>query len=302
MSILKKATSGKTLGAQVNTILGPNGVGKSTLGCSFKKSINVDLEDGSNHINCTRIPASEVPTLKELQQVLTELIDSDFETVNIDTVDQVEALISAYVCEEGKVDSIEKYGGGYGKGYMRTRELMRELFNDYITPLKKAGKTVNLISHTQVKSISDPATNATYDKIIMRCNDKMASIIKDLSDNVLFITFKYFTEEDSRGKTRAYSEGKRVVYTQWRAGWDAKNRLGLPLEIDASYEAFISNQGAEWVDDQSTDALLKECQSMLNGLNADIQAKAKAMLDDKKNHTVKKLKDIKTRLLAYAEK
>ncbi len=66
----------------------------------------------------------------------------------------------------------------------------------------------------------------------------MAALIRDLSDNVLFATYKVFTNEE-KGRTRAYGDGQRVIFTQWRPCADAKNRLDLPFELPLSYDAFI---------------------------------------------------------------
>jgi len=47
---------------------------------------------------------------------------------------------------------------------------------------------------------------------------------------------------ESRGgtRTRAVGSGERVLYTEERPAWLAKNRYGLPSEMDLSWDAFIN--------------------------------------------------------------
>jgi len=54
----------------------------------------------------------------------------EFQTVVLDSLDWVEPLIWKAVCEEGKVENIEQFGGGYGKGYVRALDLWRRLIKE----------------------------------------------------------------------------------------------------------------------------------------------------------------------------
>src|SRR5262249_27508857 len=145
-----------------------------------------------------------------------------------------------------------------GKGYARTREIMREIMLD-LQDLREKGITSILVAHTQVKSHTDLILNQTYDRVIMRCNDKMAAIVRDLADNVFYATFKVFTTTD-KNKTKAYGDGQRVMFTQPRPNFDAKNRLQLPHELPLSYEAFMD--ACKQPSSESIDALISDIQAM----------------------------------------
>src|SRR5690242_4426848 len=129
MSLLKSVTTGKQIGPQIHVVAGDNGVGKTTFGAAFPKPLVIDLENGSNHIDVARIKKEDVATLAAFRGGLAELLNSkhDYQTVVIDSAEALEGLIFDAVCAEGKVDSIEKYDGGYGKGYQRSREIMRDI-------------------------------------------------------------------------------------------------------------------------------------------------------------------------------
>lgn len=296
MSLLSCVTTGKKIGAQIHTIQGINGVGKTTWAASFPKPIILDLEDGSKHLDVTRLTSDKFPTLAAVQDTLKELISSnhEYQTVVIDSVESLEGLIFDAVCTEGKVASIELYEQGYGKGYTRSREMMRELFGQFKL-LQAKSITVILVAHTQVKTVTDPLKNETYDRVIMRANDKMASLIRDLSDNVFFATYKVFTTKE-KGKTKAFSDDNRIMYTSWRAGHDAKNRLELPYELELSYEAFV--EACNLPPSAAASDIASDIQAMSEKLDDNLKIEVKAMLEKFKNNPAK-LKEVKNRLQKY---
>jgi hypothetical protein len=296
MSLLSTITKGKQIGAQFHVIAGNNGVGKTTWAASFPSALIIDLEKGSGHLDVARIPSEKVPNLEEMQKVIKELIDTDhaFQTVVIDSAEALEGLISDAVCAEGKVKSIELYDGGYGKGYVRTREIMRKIIVDF-RALQNKGITVILVAHTQTKSHTDPATNQTYDRVIMRCNDKMAALIRDMADNVFYATYKVFLNTENK-KTKAFGDGQRIMFTQWRPGFDAKNRLDLPLELPLSYDTFMETiKSASSVD---TNTLIKEISEMSGKLDEKMKKVVAEQVEKFKTNPLK-LKEVKNRLMKH---
>lgn len=296
MSLLSSVTIGKRISAQIHTVAGNNGVGKTTFVAAFPRPLILDLEKGSEHLDVARIPAEKLKDLASFRAALKELRETkhDFQTVGIDSVEALEGLISDAVCAEGKVSSLEDFGGGYGKGHSRTRELMREIMGD-LQALKERGITSILVAHTQVKTISDPATNQSYDRVIMRCNDKMASLVRDLSDNVFYATYKVFMAKDG-GKLKAFGDGQRVIYTQWRPGFDAKNRLELPLELPLSYDAFA--EACAKKPEANVESLIADINQMVEGVDAALKATVKTQVEKFKANPAK-LREIKNRLMKY---
>jgi hypothetical protein len=295
MSILSAVTSGKQIGAQIHTVFGKNGVGKTTFAASFPSPLILDLEDGSKHLDVARLGSDKLGSVAKVRETLAELVNSshDFKTVTIDSAESLEALIYDAVCAEGKVASIELYDGGYGKGYTRGREIMRDVMND-LKLLQAKGITTIIVGHSVTKSHTDPTTNQTYDRDIMRLNDKMAAVIRDLSDNVLFATYKVFTTQD-KGKTKAFGDGQRILLTQWRPGFDAKNRLELPLELPLSYDAFVEACGSS---STKPEDLVADIQAMSEKLDETLKKDVSAMLEKFKTNPTK-LREVKNRLMKY---
>jgi len=61
--------------------------------------------------------------------------------------------------------------------------------------------------------------------------------VREAADAVLFARFE--TElVKTNGKTRAYGEGNRIMYTESRPGWDAKNRFDLPFCMPLDWKTF----------------------------------------------------------------
>jgi hypothetical protein len=296
MSLLSEVTTGKQIGAQIHVIAGTNGVGKTTWAAGFPSCLVIDLEKGSEHLDVDRIPAGRIKNLADFRSVINELRDvkHSYKSVVIDSAEALEGLISDQVCADGHCDSIEQYEGGYGKGYVRSREIMREIMFD-LRALQAKGITTIITAHTQVKTITDPAMNQTYDRVIMRCNDKMAALIRDLADNVFYATYKVFTTKEN-GKTRAFGDGQRVMYTSGRPGFDAKNRLDLPHEIDLSYEAFA--EACAQAPEASPDTLLADILAMAEMVDEKLRTKVNEQIEKFKNNPAK-LKEVKNRLMKY---
>jgi hypothetical protein len=291
MGLLDTITTGKQSKAMIHTIYGLPGVGKTTWASKFPKCLILDLEKGSSHLEVARLDS--IDTFHLFKNILNDLLTSShlYQTIAVDSIEALESLIADQVCQEGAVETIEKYDGGYGKGYIRTRELMREVMTSLRALNEKKNITVILIGHSQVKTHNDPAENAAYDRYVMRVNDKMGAVIRDLSDNVFFACHKVSTFND-KGKIRAISDGERVIKTEWRASADAKNRLNLPFEIPLSYEAF--SLAIESTKPKSVESLREEINEMVRGL--DQETKPKAVEAVKKAQTVEELLAIKNRI------
>lgn len=294
MSLLGTVKTGVEKRKYIYMVYGPNGVGKTTFAGSFPKPLFADLEKGSFHLDVARIDS--LPNLAAFKALVTELLSAEvpYETFVVDSVESLETLVLDSIKAKHKVDSIEDIG--YGKGFAESREVMGDLMAMF-RKLTEKGITVVLIGHSQVKQQTDPTTKSVYDRYIMRCGDKMAAVIRDLSDNVLFVTHKVVTTTNKQGKTEAFSDGARVMKTQWRDAWDAKNRLGLPLELPLSYDALAQAMGNE--ETQSAADLISDIEEISSKLKEDVRVKVKAQVEKFKTDP-KKLAEIRSRAMKFA--
>src|SRR5262245_5260247 len=188
--------------------------------------IFIGAEKGTEQLDVARFPQTESIELLAQVRALQQTQKHEFDSVVLDSLDWVEPLIWKAVCDEGKVETIEQYAGGYGKGYVRALDLWRTLLKELSVLNDKMH--VLLIGHAQIKSFQDPELSTSYDRYQLKINDKAAALVREAADAVLFAQFE--TElVKTNGKTGADGEGNRIMSTESRPGWDAKHRFNLPF-------------------------------------------------------------------------
>ena len=297
MGLIDTATRGILPKSQIIVIYGPNGVGKTTLATAFSQSLIADLEDGSNHItNTTRISSNKLTTYDDLLLLIEEVKKSTFKTFVVDSLESLETLIQTKIKKDNKVESIEDIP--YGKGMVYTREeferfmrLMHQLRDDN-------GMDVILVGHSVTKAYTDPNANVTYDRQVLRTNDKVASIVKDLSDCILYITYKVDTvSQKNKDKVKAYGDGERIIYTQWRPGFDAKSRYPIAFEIPFNLDVTPITEIVELLKPKSPEDLAQTCRDLLMRITDEMRRKEIAAKMDKVIDNPTQLEKFKNKLL-----
>jgi AAA domain-containing protein len=217
-------------------IYGTDGVGKSTLCSHAPNPVFVGAEKGTEQLDVARFPQTDsiLELLAQIRGLQTE--KHGFQTVVLDSLDWVEPLIWRSVCQEAKVEHIEQAFGGYGKGYVRALDMWRTLIRELSVLNEKMH--VLLIGHAQIKSFQDPELPTAYDRYQLKINDKAAALVREAADAVLFARFETELVKVNGSKARAYGDGNRIMYTESRPGWDAKNRFNLPFCMPLCWKTF----------------------------------------------------------------
>src|SRR6516165_631090 len=234
-ALLSTITRGKRPRHIFALVYGTDGAGKSTMCSHAPNPVFIGAEKGTEQLDVARFPQTESigELLSQLRALSTE--KHDFDSVVLDSLDWVEPLIWKAVCDEGKVETIEQYAGGYGKGYVRALDLWRTLLREL--SVLNEHMHVLLIGHAQIKSFQDPELPTAYDRYQLKINDKAAALVREAADAVLFARFE--TElVKTNGKSRARGEGIRVMYSESRPAFDAKNRFNLPFCMPLSWKVF----------------------------------------------------------------
>ena len=216
-----------------------DGVGKSIWASHAPKPIFVGAEKGTEQLDVARFPQTE--TIAELFDQLRALQTEkhEFQTVVLDSLDWIEPLIWKAVCDEAKVEHIEQAFGGYGKGYVRALDLWRTLLKELAILNHKMH--VLMIGHAQIKSFQDPDLASAYDRYQLKINDKAAALVREAADAVLFARFETEVIRDGgngRSKAKVRGEGVRIMYTESRPAFDAKNRFNLPFAMPLDWKMF----------------------------------------------------------------
>jgi hypothetical protein len=220
---------------------GQEGTGKTTLAAHAPKPIFIDVEDGSGRMDVARysfrdderghVPGDFADVLAALDDLATN--EHSFETVVIDTVDRLEAMIWASVCRKGskpgqEFTNIEAFG--YGKGYALALDEWR-LLALKLDRVRARGMSTVLLSHSLVKAFKDP-TGPDHDRYQLALHDKAAGLLKGWSDVIGFLQFEEGVNAKSgTERAKGWSTGKRILRLSRTAAYDAKGRGGMPDEI-----------------------------------------------------------------------
>lgn len=235
MSILAKATSGVVVRPHYILMHGLPGLGKSTFASKAPNPIFLCAELGTGHLDVNRLELDEFGQFLEALREL-KTAKHTFKTVVVDTVDHVEPLIFREVCKDKGKKSIEDIG--YAKGY----EFALEYWNEFISALealRENGMNVILLAHTEVKTFQDPQLAEGYDRYQVKLHKKAASLIIDRVECVLFANYETYLNTDG-SKTKAFGDGARVLFTEHRPAFVAKNRFNLKFKLPLEWDDFAS--------------------------------------------------------------
>lgn len=221
---------------------GVEGVGKSSFGASAPKPIFL-LTRGETGlmtlIDSGRVP--ETPHLPELM-IWQDLLGAvgalanephDYRTLVIDTVNGAERLCHEHVCQRD-------FGGQWGRngftaymtGYVVALADWRLLLEALEQLRSKRKMSILALAHSRVITYKNPE-GPDYDRFSPDLHPKTWGLTHKWADMVIFANFAAFVEaksSDTRGKAKGGT--RRVLFTTRTAAFDAKNRHGLPEQID----------------------------------------------------------------------
>lgn len=216
-------------------IYGPEGIGKSTFASHFPRAVYIDTEGSTSRMDVARAPSPQSWT--ELMMEVDYFIQhpQELSTLVIDTADWAEKLCTEQLCASKGVGGVEDFG--YGKGYVYQAEEFGKLLNQ-LDRLRSCGVHVVLTAHASMRKFEQPDEMGAYDRWELKLAKKVAPLVKEWADMLLFANYKTFVVnvdgQGAKGKNKA-TGGKRVMYASHHPCWDAKNRFGLPDEMPFDY-------------------------------------------------------------------
>lgn len=232
-----KIIRGKQPGAKKVVVYGPEGIGKSTFASRFPDPVFIDTEGSTKDMDVARTetPTSWTMLLDQIKYV--KLYPDICRTLVIDTTDWAEQMCVKHICDKYGKSGIEDFG--YGNGYTYTREEFGRFLN-LLSDVIDVGVNVVLTAHAQLKKFEQPDEMGAYDRWELKLGKKTTSqtspLVKEWTDMLLFANYKtHSVAVDEKGQKRKAQGGRRVMYTSHHPCWDAKNRYGLPEEMDFDY-------------------------------------------------------------------
>lgn len=216
-------------------IFGPPGIGKTSLGAQFPKSLFALFEEGT-----TGLLTNEVNLVKEsrIQQRLPwdifletkeEFLNEDhnFQTFIIDSADEAYNDCMDYICREREIDHPSEEG--YGSAWNALTKEFQKAYRDL--SMSKYGLVT--ISHAKYKEIEDIHGNK-HDKLVPSTGGSTGSWLIDQADIIIL-----YDRND---------ENQRILRLEGNKNYEAKQRLDFPEPVisagDSAEEAFNNFKNA----------------------------------------------------------
>ena len=235
---LSDGTAGKLTSAPVSVLIyGKDGIGKSSF--PPEGTIFQDVEGSTKELDVSRLPEAE--TYQDALDNI-ELLENEkhaFKHYALDTLDWLEPMIWKQVVRNRPPkdgNSIEDYG--YNKGYTYAVDEWRAFLARLELMQRRTGMNVIMTAHGAIRTFENPE-GENYDRYDLKLHKSVLGLVGEWPGAVLFATYESLVskkKDDKKGK--AVGDGTRVVYTQERPAFRAKNRYGLPFEMDLSWDTF----------------------------------------------------------------
>ena len=231
---------------------GVEGIGKTTFGAYAPDPLFLLTRQETGLLTLIdngRVPGrdhmGECPDWFHLLRMVDYAINSKDvrnKTFVIDVLGGAARLCEEHVCNRDFKAEWSNYTA-YGKGPEQAVGEWLRLFTklDELRAKKRMG--IILLAHTIVKPFKNPEGD-DYDRYVPEMHEKLWRVAAKWADIILFGNFETFAKKE-RGelKAKGTSTGRRILYSQRTAAFDAKNRVGLPEEIEMGErpdEAFAS--------------------------------------------------------------
>lgn len=216
------------LSKQTILLYGRPKIGKSEMSSKAPNAIFFECEPGLNHLEVFKVPTYKWEDFLDACKLIAKG-DHPFETIILDTIDNLFKFCSEYVCAKYGVE----YEGDlpHGRGWA----LVKGEWHRVLTRLASLPYGLILISHAVDKVIE--TRTGEYTKTMPSLPDRARSVVLGLVDIILFADS--IVKKDAAGNVTI----ERVLRTKPHPTYEAGDRTGrlpevLPLDYDAFVKAF----------------------------------------------------------------
>lgn len=219
-------------------VYGTHGVGKTTLAAQAPNPVFIRTEDGMGAIDAPAFPLAK--SLDEVMEAFNALYTEDhgFQTLVLDSVDWLEPLVWQATAKKNNWADIET--PGYGRGYVAASDTWRTIIDGINALRDERGMAVILIGHCDIKRFDSPETEP-YDRYQPKLHARASALMQEHVDCVFFANYRVSTVKADVGfnkkVTRAVGGGDRLLYTQERPAFLAKNRYSMPDVLPMDWAA-----------------------------------------------------------------
>lgn len=215
-------------------VYGTAGIGKTTLGTAAPSPVVIQTED--SEVDCPTFGL--LRSYGEVMEAIGALYSEAHEhrTLVLDSLDWLEPLVWAEACRVNNWPSIE--AAGYGTGYIAALDLWRTLLDGMNALRDERGMTILLIAHCEIKRFDSPETEP-YGRYQIKLHRTASALVQEHVDAVLFANYRVSTVKTDLGfskkAVRGVGGGDRMIYSNERPAFLAKNRFGMPDSLPLSW-------------------------------------------------------------------
>jgi len=219
--------------AQIITVIGEPGIGKSTFASQFPNALFAATEPGLNFLEVYQTPVTSWDRFRALCQELAKS-PKHIETLVIDTIDILYLLCTAHhnaLANDGEGVQHASENGKFGRGFGIINSDFRRVLS--LLPLLRThrGTPMGLVFVTHAKEVETDTRLGKVNQWRSTLSGKASEIVIGMSNIVLFLTVQ---NED------------RIILTSKSERYTAKDRTGrLPEKLPLNYAAFAAALGEE---------------------------------------------------------
>lgn len=286
---LKKINSGKKVRPPRVTIYSADGVGKTQFAAGAPDPFFLDVNKGSEQYDVKRVvPETWTEALEWVHAVEIDQVKCG--SLVVDALGDLEHMGNSEFF--GK-DTIDTYGGGYGKGETLAVARWRE-FLSAVERVWLKGKPIIFTAHQKVKNFNDP-TGPGYDRFQLSLRDQIAGVVRQWSDFV-FWAREDVAKQKVGNSVKAVTTDVRWAYTKRTPAYDAKSRgtTSFPERFLLSWDEFMRVRSE---DDARAQQIRAEIDAMLQEINdKTLTAKVESYLKSEPNKLVEARNQVAVRL------
>ncbi len=227
-------------------LIGVPGIGKSTWAASASNPIFIGAEENEElEIDRYPFPVSFDDVTKQLNHLIAN--PRKYKTVVIDTIDSIEKLAHAKILalDPKKTGSMVLAFGGYAKAYDKAETEMIGLRAQLKALRDRCKMNVIILAHSKKGRATDTVLGLEYDTYEMQLHAKAQAVFVDWVSAVLFANHVAAPKEGvNSDRVFAMGHGQRIVYTEKRPGFLAKNRYNLPYSMNLEFGEFFDGYNA----------------------------------------------------------
>jgi len=178
-----------------------------------------------------QIPSAHVTTWDQLLGLLDKLAKNPPKFLGLDAIGGIERMCHEHVCHRDfKGEWGETGFAAFAKGYdMAITDWL--LMLSKLDALNALGTSIILLAHCKVKPFRNPE-GADFDRYTADIHDKTWAATHRWADAALFMKFETIIDKDKNKRVRGLGGDTRILYTTRSDARDAKNRYGMPPEIE----------------------------------------------------------------------